>query len=127
VEKQIDPAALSALVPVLILQPLVENAIKHGVEKQLAPVLVRILARRAGGSLQLRVADRGRGLKDLPNGKLVEGVGLSNTRARLQELAGAAASLAFHSPPEGGLVAEIQIPWRTAAGGDGPNSLRPQS
>ena len=82
VEKQIDPAVLNLLVPVLILQPLVENAIKHGVEKQLSPVLVRITAKFASDFLQLQVADNGRGLKDVANAKLAEGVGLSNTRAR---------------------------------------------
>jgi two-component sensor histidine kinase len=114
VEKQIEPAALNSLVPVLILQPLVENAVKHGVEKQLAPVLVRITATRAGDFLRLQVADNGHGLKDAAIDKLVEGVGLSNVRARLRELTGAAASLEFLIPPQGGLVAEIQIPWRTA-------------
>ena len=113
VEKQIEPAALDSLVPVLILQPLLENAVKHGVEKQLAPVLVRITARRAGNFLRLQVSDNGHGLKDAKD-KLVEGVGLSNTRSRLQEIVGKASSLDFILPPQGGLVAQIQIPWRTA-------------
>lgn len=122
VEKQVEPAALNALVPVLILQPLVENAIKHGVEKQVAPVLVRITAKCRGGSLLLQVVDNGRGFKDLASGKFAEGVGLSNTRARLQELAGAAASLQFNTPPEGGLVVEILIPWRSAPTDEAPDS-----
>ncbi len=122
VEKQIEPAALNSLVPVLILQPLVENAVKHAVEKQLAPVLVRITATRAGDFLRLQVADNGHGLKDAAMDKLVEGVGLSNIRARLRELTGAAASLEFMIPPQGGLVAEIQIPWRTGSPAAAPNS-----
>lgn len=122
VERQIDPAVLNSLVPVLILQPLVENAIKHGVEKQLSPVLVRITAQLAGDFLRLQVADNGHGLKDVANDKLAEGVGLSNTRARLRGLAGATASLELITPPQGGLVAEIQIPWRSAPANDASNS-----
>jgi two-component sensor histidine kinase len=121
VEKEIEPAALNSLVPVLILQPLVENAVKHAVEKQLAPVLVRISARRSGEVLRLQVADNGHGLQDAAKDKLVEGVGLSNTRARLRELAGAAASLEFVIPPQGGLVAGIQIPWRSKPAPETPN------
>ena len=113
VEKQIEPAALDSLVPVLILQPLVENAVKHGVEKQLAPVLVRITAWRAGNFLRLQVSDNGHGLKEAKD-KFVEGVGLSNTRSRLQEVAGKASSLDFNLPSQGGLMVQIQIPWRTA-------------
>ena len=113
VEKHIEPAALDSLVPALILQPLLENAVKHGVEKQIDPVLVRILAGRDGDFLRLQVIDNGRGLKDIKD-KLVEGVGLSNTRSRLQEVAGNASSLHFSLPPEGGLGVQILIPWRTS-------------
>ncbi len=113
VEKFIEPAALDSLVPVLILQPLLENAVKHGVEKQLAPVLVRISARRAGNFLRLQVTDNGHGLMAV-KGKLVEGVGLSNTRSRLQEIAGEFSSLSLSSPPQGGLEVQILIPWRIA-------------
>jgi LytS/YehU family sensor histidine kinase len=116
VEKQIEPAAFDALVPALVLQPLLENAVKHAVEKQSAPVLVRITAGRAGNSLRLQVTDDGHGLKDAAKDKLIEGVGLSNTRSRLQEVAGRAASLDLSLPPEGGLRVQIQIPWRTATG-----------
>ena len=122
VEKQIESATLNSLVPVLILQPLVENSIKHGVETPVAPVLVRITAMRGGNSPRLQITDNGRGLKDLAGGKFAEGVGLSNTRARLQELAGTAASLDFGTPPEGGLVTEIHIPWRSAPSDDAPDS-----
>ena len=110
VEKQIDPAALDLLVPVLILQPLVENAIKHGIERQIAPGLVRIIAAVSGGRLCLQVSDNGRGLKDSASAEFKEGVGLSNIRARLSELAGAAAALELRTAPGGGVVAEIQLP-----------------
>jgi two-component sensor histidine kinase len=115
VEKQIEPAALDSLVPALVLQPLLENAVKHAVEKQSAPVLVRITAARAGHSLRLQVTDDGHGLNDAAKDKLVEGVGLSNTRSRLREVAGRAWSLDLSLPPEGGLSVQIQIPWRTTS------------
>ena len=115
VEKQVEPATLNAVVPILILQPLVENALKHGVEARLATGLVRIAASRSGERLHLRVTDNGPGLKAGNGGAFVEGVGLSNTRARLQELWGQAGSLSLSAPSEGGLVAEIRIPWRSAS------------
>lgn len=113
VEKQIEPALLAAQVPVLILQPLVENAIKHGIEKKLGPGVVTITASRNGEGLQLQVRDNGRGQQAAQHGQASEGVGLSNIRARLRELAGDAASLQISSPPGGGFVAEIRLPWRT--------------
>jgi len=112
VEKQIDPATLDCLVPVLILQPLVENAIKHGIEKQLAPGVVRIIADRSNDSLRLQVVDNGRGLQQRHQEGFKEGVGLANTRARLNELAGSAATLEVKNSPGGGVVAELRLPCR---------------
>ena len=114
VEKQIDVAALDALVPILILQPLVENAIKHGIESQIAPGVIQVTAERAGKSLLLRVRDDGRGLASAPKGLLKEGVGLSNTRSRLKELYGGRASFEFKPGKAGGFSAEIRMPWRAA-------------
>lgn len=113
VEKRIEPALFGAQVPVLILQPLVENAIKHGIEKKLGPGVVTISASSTDQTLLLQVHDNGRGLQTATGAPLTEGVGLSNIRARLRELAGDAASLQIHSPAEGGFLAEIRLPWRT--------------
>jgi len=113
VEKHIEPALLGAQVPVLILQPLVENAIKHGIEKKLGPGVVTITASRTGETLQLQVQDNGRGLSSAAGGQISEGVGLANIRARLRELAGDAATLQIGSPAEGGFIATIRLPWRT--------------
>ncbi len=110
VEKQIDPPALDAQVPTLILQTLVENAVKHGIESQLAPGLIRIAAQRANGNLLLRVEDNGQGAAGL----LKEGVGLTNTRSRLNELYGAEATLTLAPVKTGGFSAEIRLPWRSA-------------
>jgi len=112
VEKHIEPALLAALVPVLILQPLVENAVKHGIEKKLGPGIVTITANRNGETLHLQVRDNGRGLPANAAAEIKEGVGLSNIRARLHELGGAATALHITTPAEGGFNAEITLPWR---------------
>lgn len=113
-EQQIDPAALDMLVPVLILQPLAENAIRHGVETQIAPGLVRIIAERTADQLRLEVSDNGPGLQTRADGQLKEGVGLSNTRARLKELYGDQGVLCLTAPRAGGFIAEVRLPWHTA-------------
>jgi two-component sensor histidine kinase len=112
VEKQIEAAALDAAVPILILQPLVENAVKHGIETRIAPGVIRISARRAGDTLLLEVCDNGRGLAKTANGIPKEGVGLSNTRSRLSEMYNGSAILDLQPAEIGGLSARIQIPWR---------------
>jgi two-component sensor histidine kinase len=112
VERQIDAEALESQVPILILQPLVENAVKHGIEEQLAPGVIAITARREGDLLHLSVSDNGRGPETDADGKLKEGVGLSNTRGRLRELYGEQASMKLGTPKNGGFLVELQIPWR---------------
>lgn len=84
VEGWIDPRALDAEVPSLILQPLVENALKHGLGGIRGPVKITLSANVEGGQLELIVADSGRGFPALPTKR--EGVGLANTRARLEQL-----------------------------------------
>jgi signal transduction histidine kinase len=100
----------SALVPTLILQPLVENAVKHGVSKVDASGRIEISARRDGDRLQLAVRDNGPGLD---GGAGDEGVGLRNTRARLEQLYGNAQSLTLRAAEEGGLIAEVTLPYHT--------------
>ena len=75
--------------------------------------VVTITVSRADEMLQLQVRDNGRGLKTATGGQIAEGVGLSNIRARLRELAGDTASLQIGSPAEGEFAAEIRLPWRT--------------
>jgi sensor histidine kinase YesM len=123
VEKQIEPADLDAVVPILILQPLVENAVKHGIEAQIAPGRIRIAVEHVGDTLRLTVSDNGPGLATTAEGKLKEGVGLSNTRLRLKELYDGRASLELRPAKTGGLSAQIQIPWRTALKGREPQPL----
>jgi two-component system, LytTR family, sensor kinase len=113
VERQIDVSALDAIVPILIMQPLVENAVKHGIEAQISAGIIRIAVERTGENLCLTVSDNGRGVASSADGKLKERVGLSNTRSRLEELYGAQSSLQFHPGKTGGFTAEIRLPWRT--------------
>jgi signal transduction histidine kinase len=110
--KEIDPETLDALVPNLILQPLMENAIQHGIEPHSKPGLIELRTCREQNALHLEVRDNGEGLSAAQC--LQEGIGLSNTRARLQQLYGEAHSLEFANHPEGGLLVTVRIPWRTA-------------
>ncbi|GLC23896.1 sensor histidine kinase [Roseisolibacter agri] len=113
VETTADDAALDVLVPTLVLQPLVENAIRHGVERIAGPGNVAIDARLEGESLVLRVTDNGPGVApDAPTAG--SGVGLRNTVARLEQLYGAAQRFTIAAAPQGGTVAEIRLPRRIA-------------
>jgi signal transduction histidine kinase len=117
VRLDIDPAAMDALVPNLVLQPLVENSVRHGVTAHGGPAVIEIRACRRGETLQLSVRDNGRGL----SANYQEGVGLSNTRARLRQLYGPAHAFALHQPSGGGLVVTLTLPFRERAGGPGAN------
>jgi two-component system LytT family sensor kinase len=109
-EFQIAPNTLAACVPTLLLQPLVENAIKHGIEPNPDGGKINIRAWRDAGLLRLMVSDTGRGV---PQPQAVsEGIGLSSTRARLRELYGDEAKLTWHNG--NGVTVEIMLPFRTA-------------
>jgi two-component system, LytTR family, sensor kinase len=106
----IEPDTLDALVPNLILQPLVENSIKHGIAPRPTPGRIEIRARCAGGSLELEVRDNGVGLSASRLSDFNRGVGLANTRSRLQHLYGSAHRFEFRQPANGGLSVLIAIP-----------------
>ncbi len=110
VEIALPPALGAEWVPQLILQPLVENAIRHGMRSNRA-LWVAVEARAADEStLELRVRDDGRGLGgETPPG---EGVGVSNTRARLLQLYGARQSFSLRARPEGGVEVVVTLPRR---------------
>jgi LytS/YehU family sensor histidine kinase len=106
------PSPLSdALVPTFLLQPLVENAIKHGVGEVVADGRIAIEAERAGDELVLRVLDNGPGI----GSDASESVGLGNTRERLRGLYGDAQRLVVGNRAEGGAYAEVRLPYHTAA------------
>lgn len=110
VKLNIAPDALEARVPNLVLQPLVENAIKHGIEPRSRPGYIELKANRHGDSLDLVVSDNGAGVGG--NGAIKEGVGLSNTRARLRELYGVAHRFELLPGQAGGVRIELSIPFR---------------
>jgi two-component system, LytTR family, sensor kinase len=119
VKMQIDPETLDALVPNLLLQPLVENAIRHGVAPYSRPGWIEVDAARTGERLTLLVRDSGYGV---PPERLVDlnnGVGLSNTRARLQHLYPSAHQFAFANAREGFCVT-VNIPLRHAVADNAP-------
>jgi hypothetical protein len=110
-----DDDVADALVPTLILQPLVENSIKYGLGRFAAPGRIDVHAHRSGDSLAILVSDNGPGLRGKPVDTLVERVGVGNARARLTYLYGAAHTFAIESPPQGGFIVRIHIPLRLAS------------
>jgi signal transduction histidine kinase len=106
----VAPDTFDALVPNLILQPLVENAIKHGIGPRPAPGTITIRARRVGTMLELVVQDNGVGLSAARLSDFNRGIGLSNTRSRLDHLYGSSHRFEFRQPAEGGLLVLIAIP-----------------
>lgn len=100
---------LPATVPHLGLQPLVENAVRHGIAKNSGSGLISIRAVQTDGQLKISVSDNGPGI---PAGALVEGIGLANTRKRLHQLYGDRATLELQPRDGGGTVATIAIPFR---------------
>jgi LytS/YehU family sensor histidine kinase len=113
--ENIESATRTAMVPNLILQPLVENAIKHGIEKLEGARHIEIAARQRNGMLVLSVVDRGEaGNEATPAGESAgSGLGLRNTRARLAQLYGDRQSLSLEPNGEGGVTVEIKLPFRT--------------
>jgi sensor histidine kinase YesM len=117
VEREIEPATLEAKVPNLVLQPIVENALEHGASRAMGEGVVRINARRDGERLVITVRDNGPGVA-----ARTEGVGLGNTRARLAQLYGDSAGLTLTTAPEGGALAEIVLPFRSAGVSPAPTA-----
>jgi hypothetical protein len=115
VEIRIQDETKDAAVPSLILQPIVENAIRHGIEPSETAGRLWIEAACENGSLCLRVRDSGPGLAAGVD-NLREGIGLSNTRSRLRHLYGENGTLELSTPAGGGLEARIRIPFRLLKG-----------
>jgi sensor histidine kinase YesM len=123
---RIDPAAADAMIPSLLLQPLVENAIKYAVSTQEEGARINLSAQAIGPRLRLTVADtgpgmQGRSLTPAPDDPNSTGVGLSNIRNRLAQAYGEDHRFEIETPPEGGFTVTIEIPYETgveAANGD---------
>jgi LytS/YehU family sensor histidine kinase len=114
VDLQVDPEVMDARVPNLILQPLVENAIRHGIAPRAGAGKIQIQAHRDNGSLHLAVKDTGPGLQS--SAGALNGIGLSNTRARLEQLYGANQQLDLTNAPDGGLHVCITMPFQECTG-----------
>lgn len=114
VDVHADPATLNLLVPPLILQPLVENAIRHGIGKHKGEDCVEIFARQQGGGLQIEVWNANSVVEEQSERLFMRDVGLRNTRARLVQLYGPRGSLIFRPLARGGAAAIIFIPARTS-------------
>ncbi len=110
VDIQIAPDVRDALTPHLLLQPLLENCIRHGIDPQSNAVDVTVSAARENGSTLLRVRDHGRGL---PKNGMRRGTGLSNTAERLAQLYGERHRLDFENCADGGLLVTVAFPYQT--------------
>jgi signal transduction histidine kinase len=109
----VDPVTLDAQVPNLILQPLVENSIRHAIAMKVEPGIIEIRASRSGDELVLAVGDNGPGFgarSQPPHGR---GVGIANTRSRLEHLYGGGGRLEFGERPGGGLIVRVTVPFRS--------------
>ena len=117
VEISADSAILDAALPQMVLQPVVENAIRHGVGKSAAAGRIKISAVRSNDTLELRVQDDGPGFSsEGPVGKHSTGIGLTNTRARLKQLYGEEARLTTGNGEPRGAVVTITIPYHAVPG-----------
>jgi two-component system LytT family sensor kinase len=110
VEFDVDAELLDAAVPHMALQPIVENAIRHGVGQRASLGVIRISARRAGEALQVTVRDDGPGFA-AASGTPGHGLGLANTRARLRQLYGEESGLRTGVPAGGGAEVTMILPW----------------
>lgn len=106
VEMNIDPDTLRMRVPNLILQPIVENAIRHGIAPRSSPGTVEISTTKTNGILRVQIRDNGPGLPD----QFREGVGLSNTQSRLRQTYGESYRFSLKNSSSGGAVAILEIP-----------------
>lgn len=116
-EFAVEPAALNALVPNIVLQPLVENAIKHAISLRITPGVVRVTAGRRDQRLQVEIIDDGPEgpPRPIPDGRPRRGIGLANSRAQLEKLYGSDYRLDMMKRPEGGTIIQLDLPWRLVA------------
>jgi two-component system, LytTR family, sensor kinase len=114
VEVQVSPDALPVTVPRLLLQPLAGNAVKHAISRRTTAGTVRLCARRQGNRLALEIADDGPGESPGPPPAVRTGVGLANTRARLEAVYRDDFQMELLPQPGGGMLVRLDLPWRVA-------------
>ena len=117
-EVDVPPALRRAQVPTLALQPLVENAVRHGIAKHAAGGTVFVNAWRENGSLTVDIRDTGPGIPPSGVENSRDGVGMGNTRDRLRQLYGTAAGITLFNAPEGGAVCRFWLPYREMNNGN---------
>ncbi len=112
---ELDERTLRAKVPNLILQPIVENAIRHGIAPRSSPGFIDIAAKQLDGRLRIQVRDNGPGLPEHPTSQnqFKKGLGLVNTETRLKRLYGADHLFDLSNDPAGGLIVTLEIPFHT--------------
>ena len=113
VKRDITPVTLNAFVPTFVLQPLVENALKHGIEPGSSTGTIEIRADRVGDRLLLSISDSGVGLANTAELISSNGIGLSNTKSRLESLYPGNHRFSVRNRVEGGCIAELEIPFHT--------------
>jgi two-component sensor histidine kinase len=111
---EVEAATLDALVPSMLLQPLAENSIRHGFGPKRKAGAIILQAQRRDGQLVLRVGDNGRGFSGLDAQPPSPGLGLTNTRRRLEQLYPSANRLHLENLPGGGALVTFEIPFHTA-------------
>ncbi len=116
-EVEVPQELHTALVPTLALQPLVENAVRHGIASQSTGGTVLVKAWRDNGSLHVDIQDTGPGIAGDESDQTRDGLGMSNTRDRLRQLYGTAAGITLFNAPAGGAVCRFWLPYRVKEGG----------
>ncbi|RJP35185.1 MAG: sensor histidine kinase [Candidatus Omnitrophota bacterium] len=111
VKYDIDPRSLASLVPTMILQPLAENAIRHGIAKRASAGRILIRTRREEDRIEIRIQDNGPGIAPKEITEIKEGTGLSNTRMRLEQLYGPGSRLDLSESKEGEMIVRVTIPY----------------
>jgi two-component system, LytTR family, sensor kinase len=114
VNVDVEPAAYDAEVPSLLLQPIVENAVKYGFSQTIGPGEISIQCRVRDDRVEIDVSDTGPGLPDSRVQSGSTGVGLANTRARLEQLYGGDFTLELANRPEGGARVRVRFPFMPA-------------
>src|SRR5436309_14425148 len=112
---EIEPTTLSAAVPHLILQPVVENAIQHAIAPRATPGRINVEAKRLNSLLRLEVRDNRPGITSDTDLVRAEGVGLSNVRARLHQIYGSDSRFELMNAKDGGLAVVMEIPFQREA------------
>jgi signal transduction histidine kinase len=127
-EFEVEPKSLTAQVPHLILQPLVENAVQHAVAPYAADGYIKISARKFNEKVSIEIADSGNGIEVATTKNSIsnkgQGVGLANVRGRLKQLYGANYKFDLNNNPSGGLIVVLEIPFAAAETGDSPYAVQ---